>query len=817
MKPAIHYIGAPIQKMCVCLVWLCMLVVLGGCSVQQDYNPSDISFDTIDDAALQVVDEGDSNESDVYEPLADPAVTKGTDSVVEASDEPGLPDSEIEDFEQLLVGGSGESGTVADVPTDAYDGYIVSVDEERLADFQFAMELEAAVDAGVLTPVAGNFYTCNDYRSLPGTIHADMVESIEPDYYVEAFDDGSDEGIVPDVRPVLESESGLDQAPETASDTEVMGDAVTSDTHEADASDESSEPDTDESADVSEAAKSEAQPESEETDETSEEPVETQAIKGYNDPRISEQWYLTSTNASAAWAAGYTGAVSESAKGVRPLVAIVDTGLCGTGSSSVKHEDINYGNVVAGWNVVAGSYDTAPVSRHGTMCAGIIGAEQNNGKGIAGLVPDAAMAPVMIFGDSGSTSVSNLIAGIYAGVDYTGANVMNLSVGVSEMYFENHSISPLQAAVDYAASKNVLMVAAVGNYGTGSNPLMYPAGFSNVVGVGGVSQGSLDHYPSSEFNDSVYCVAPGQNILSTAIANKSAYSAGSGTSYAAPMVSALAAMCKSVDGSMTVSEFKKFIRSTSTDLGASGYDIYYGYGVINFNAAAKQLNAMGGHVSREGWVLEDGGQYYYVNDSPVCNAWKRIDGYWYYFKSDGRAAASEWEKVGSYWYHFDSSGHMQKNRWLKSGGGWYYLGSNGAALTGWQKLSYGGSSKWFYFNGDCKMLTGLQTIRYGGSDKVFYFDGSGVMVTGWQKAGGHWYYFGGDGAGVTGWQKLAYGSSTRWYYFNGDATMATGWKKIRYAGADTWFYFGGDGAMRTGTQTIGGKTYRFASNGAWIG
>lgn len=70
--------------------------------------------------------------------------------------------------------------------------------------------------------------------------------------------------------------------------------------------------------------------------------------------------------------------------------------------------------------------------------------------------------------------------------------------------------------------------------------------------------------------------------------------------------------------------------------------------------------------------------------------WKKINGSWYYFKSDG-SKSTGWLKDGSSWYYLKSSGEMQTG-WLKENGLWYYLDSSGAMKTGWYQVS----GKWYY-------------------------------------------------------------------------------------------------------------------------
>jgi len=70
--------------------------------------------------------------------------------------------------------------------------------------------------------------------------------------------------------------------------------------------------------------------------------------------------------------------------------------------------------------------------------------------------------------------------------------------------------------------------------------------------------------------------------------------------------------------------------------------------------------------------------------------WKKINGSWYHFKSNG-SKSTGWLKDGSSWYYLKSSGEMQTG-WLKENGLWYYLDSSGAMKTGWYQVS----GKWYY-------------------------------------------------------------------------------------------------------------------------
>ena len=79
-----------------------------------------------------------------------------------------------------------------------------------------------------------------------------------------------------------------------------------------------------------------------------------------------------------------------------------------------------------------------------------------------------------------------------------------------------------------------------------------------------------------------------------------------------------------------------------------------------------------------------------ISNDVLTVGWKKINGSWYHFKSNG-SKSTGWLKDGSSWYYLKSSGEMQTG-WLKENGLWYYLDSSGAMKTGWYQVS----GKWYY-------------------------------------------------------------------------------------------------------------------------
>lgn len=176
----------------------------------------------------------------------------------------------------------------------------------------------------------------------------------------------------------------------------------------------------------------------------------------------------------------------------------------------------------------------------------------------------------------------------------------------------------MRAAVDYAVSKNVVVVAASGNDGTTGVPT-YPAALPNVISVGAVD--STQTVTSwSNRGSYVDVVAPGARIWSTCSAtpftwydgtqwqanpcstnsdNDPNYEALNGTSMATPFVAGLAALVLSMDINLRYSDVSNIITSTATDKGAAGYDQIYGFGLINAPAAVARTQVVSPIIAQQ--------------------------------------------------------------------------------------------------------------------------------------------------------------------------------------------------------------------------
>ncbi|MDZ8081864.1 MAG: CARDB domain-containing protein [Nostoc sp. DcaGUA01] len=273
-------------------------------------------------------------------------------------------------------------------------------------------------------------------------------------------------------------------------------------------------------------------------------------------------WGADLVKAPEVWAKGYTG------KGI--VVAVLDTGVDRNHSDlsnniwkntkeiagNGKDDDGNgYIDDVYGWNFDSNNNNTLDGNSHGTHVAGTI-AGVKNGVGVTGIAYDAKIMPVKVLGDSGSGEDSGVAKGIRYAVD-NGANVINLSLGGDEPNSE------IASAVQYAASKGVIVVMAAGN-SSGSEPI-YPARYAKNWGL---AVGAIDKYQEMAYFSNAagattlpYVTAPGVDIYSTLPGNS--YGFKDGTSMATPHVAGVIALMLSAKKGLTDAQVRQIVTTTA--------------------------------------------------------------------------------------------------------------------------------------------------------------------------------------------------------------------------------------------------------------
>ena len=278
-------------------------------------------------------------------------------------------------------------------------------------------------------------------------------------------------------------------------------------------------------------------------------------LKGVsNDPFSALQWNLKAIGMEEAWRSGLTG------KGV--TVAIVDSGLSGATG------DIDKSRVLPGKNCVGGT-GVDDTLGHGTFVAGVIGATKDNGVGIAGIAPGVTIVPIKCYATD-ETDFAAQAAGIYAAVDEYHCDILNISAGDPEI------VPEVEAAIRHALDEGVIVVAAAGN--SGDTQLLYPASYDGVISVSNVGR-DLVLSATSNKNDHVWVTAPGREIVSLGRLPLTV-KMSSGTSFSAPAVAGVAALLKEAFPQMTPADFREILKVSSKDLGRTGYDIYYGWGLV---------------------------------------------------------------------------------------------------------------------------------------------------------------------------------------------------------------------------------------------
>jgi type VII secretion-associated serine protease mycosin len=307
-------------------------------------------------------------------------------------------------------------------------------------------------------------------------------------------------------------------------------------------------------------------------------PVRALGVPSDDDEYREHQWDIEKINTPAAW---------ETSTGAGVVVAVIDTGVEG------NHPDLD-GQVLEGYNAIedggGGDFDD---NGHGTHVAGTVAALTGNGEGVAGFAPDAKVLPIKVLDADGGGYVSDTAEGIVWATD-NGAHIINMSLG---------SDTPTQAekaAVAYALTNGVTVVAAAGNEREDGSPTSYPAAYEGVIAVAATDdQDEIAEY--SNRGDYVDVAAPGSGILSTYPLELSedgtGYAELNGTSMAAPHVAAVAALIKGAQPDITPDGIQDALESSAADLGADGFDADFGHGRID---AAAAIEAAGGGDGGDG-------------------------------------------------------------------------------------------------------------------------------------------------------------------------------------------------------------------------
>lgn len=215
---------------------------------------------------------------------------------------------------------------------------------------------------------------------------------------------------------------------------------------------------------------------------------------------------------------------------------------------------------------------------HGTAVASIIVGASSPDGAVHGLAPRARILPVRVSEQqwvagtrTGRTVAPAAFASAIRWAVDRGADVLNLSVVLTADHTE------VRTAIEYATAHDTVVVAAAGNQGEAGNPRPYPAAYPGVLGVGAVGPDGT-RLPFSQVGSYVDIVAPGTDIPAAAPAGK--IGQFSGTSYAAPFVSAAAALLRSAHPDHAAADVARHLMATA-DPAPGSREAGYGAGIVN--------------------------------------------------------------------------------------------------------------------------------------------------------------------------------------------------------------------------------------------
>ena len=258
-----------------------------------------------------------------------------------------------------------------------------------------------------------------------------------------------------------------------------------------------------------------------------------------NDPFWSFEWGPSLTRTSDLWQ--YTTGDPSI------VIAVVDTGLSATPQPDMTH-------VVPGWDIVGGDSNTGDGFGHGTWISTIIGAQGDNGVGIAGYCWACSIMPVRVAAGHEGAVGGNIGAGIRWAVDH-GARIVNVSLASNQADINEYG------AVEYALDHGVLVVASAGN--GGNTNLLYPAAdgltLPNVLSVAGTDEND-QLYSWASRGPSVALSAPGcAEFLDPWVGPASAC----GSSFGPPAVTGIAGLLLSLKPGLTMYQIVAALKATA--------------------------------------------------------------------------------------------------------------------------------------------------------------------------------------------------------------------------------------------------------------
>jgi subtilisin family serine protease len=304
-----------------------------------------------------------------------------------------------------------------------------------------------------------------------------------------------------------------------------------------------------------------------------------------NDPQYGDMWHPPAIKADKAW--------DRSFGSDQIVVAVMDTGV------RTDHEDLaaniwvnadevpgnsidddgnGYVDDVNGYDFAYGDAIPNDVHGHGTACAGLVAAVQDNNLGVTGIAPRAKIMALKAALDNGFFYDSaNIPAYLYA--------VANGAKIISGSFFSDR-VSPAEGeAIKYCWANGVLPIIAAGNDSTVFS--YYPAAYDESVAVAALNT-NLSKAGFSNHGSWVDVAAPGVSLRTTT-ANGGYTSSFAGTSGACPVAAGVAALIWGARPSASAQEVRNALEDTATPVNQAPFGEYVNYGIVNAEAAMNAI------------------------------------------------------------------------------------------------------------------------------------------------------------------------------------------------------------------------------------
>lgn len=296
----------------------------------------------------------------------------------------------------------------------------------------------------------------------------------------------------------------------------------------------------------------------------------------------------------ANYCSGYTGT------GVK--VGIIDSGI------DTDHSDLQ--NLVAGgknmytMGTTPSDYDDSGGTGygHGTHTSGTIAA-QDNTEGVVGVAPNVDLYVCKIWSTGGTASLESCIDWcVTQDVDIIS---MSLLYGTTEM-------STIATAQAIAHNAGITMVACSGN---DNGTVNYPAANQYTIAVGAVDSSNV-RAAFSDYGSALDVMAQGVSVTSTTVGGGTGLMTG--TSMACPNVAGIMALLKQEFPSKPPDQLEAILKVNALDLGTTGFDNYYGFGLARVSVTKDSFEAMNAGTMPYGWTNEN---RYGVGTSTTSSGW----------------------------------------------------------------------------------------------------------------------------------------------------------------------------------------------------